>query len=194
MNENLNKFIEAVIDDATQQKNQLLSELSKKKQEKLDLYEIEILKEFYKKIQDEVASIKNRTSLEIAKEAMYSKMELIAKRDEMAKEVFEMLRGKIKAFLETEEYCVYFSRKLLLALNNNKEHCSVFVRKADVECAKAVIKSISVDVDVNEDETITMGGFVIIKSEGLVKIDETIESRLNTQFENFNEISELVIS
>jgi hypothetical protein len=172
----------------------LLKELSEKKQEKLDLYEIEILKEFYKKIQDEVAFIKNKASLEIAKEAMHSKMELIAKRDEMAKEVFEKLREKINAFLISEEYNVYLSRKLLLALNNIKEHCSVYVRKADIECAKAVVKSITVDVDVNEDETVSMGGFIIIKSEGLVKIDETIESKLSAQFENFNEISELVIS
>ena len=192
--ENLLKFIESVMADAQSQRDQLLHELDEKKKDQLDTAEMEILKNMYKNIQEEIEGIKNRCSLEISKTGYDARLELLSRRNEISKKVFDILNDKIEEFSHSEEYKIYLSRKLLFTLKDKfreKADITVLVAGKDLADAKNITAALGTNITVREYSSIKYGGFILLA--GAVKYDESVDKKLEEQYQKFYEISGLTI-
>ena len=189
--ENLLKFMESVLTDAQNQRDVILHEIAEKKKNVLEQKEMDVLKDMYKTIQEEISEIKNKVSNQISKTGYDARLEILNRRDSISKEVFNKLNDKITEFLKSDKYKIYLSQKLLLALKDKNDGITVLVREQDLSDAKNIIGVLSNDIPVRNDDTIKYGGFIILS--GSVKIDETIDSKLEEQYLKFYEISGLTI-
>jgi V/A-type H+-transporting ATPase subunit E len=191
----LNKFIDAVLKDANEQRERLLKEIEEEKQRELEKAENDILKNIYAHIQAEIAEIKHQSGRDLSKKALEIRKELLQKRDELSEKIFAMITERLTAFIQTEDYKNYLSsciQKSISLVGN----CKVifYTCAKDTELVKALYKDLNCNAEIEIDEEIKLGGFILICNEKGIRMNETLDERFNEQKGHFNEISGLVIS
>lgn len=192
---NLNKFIDAVLKDANEQKERLLKEIEEEKQRELEKAENDILKNIYTHIQSEISEIKHQSGRDLSKKALEIRKELLLKRDALSEKIFAMLKERLNSFIQTEDYKKFLSDGIAKAISLAGDCKVIFYTSArDAELVKALCKDLNCNAETEIDEEIGLGGFILICNEKGIRLNETLDERFKEQIGHFNEISGLVIS
>ncbi|MGE4321273.1 MAG: hypothetical protein AB7E61_07485 [Acholeplasmataceae bacterium] len=119
--------------------------------------------------------------------------ELIKKRLEMSDHVFQGVISKIKAFIKTKAYETYIKEKIEDTLNNVQKTSYIFKIAPKDQVIKKIIQALDSTYQIEEDESITYGGFILYLPKQRVEINETLDQKIDEQKDWFYKHSKLFI-
>lgn len=180
----LDSFLENVIKEAQEMYKLNITELDKLREKKVGKAEDEILKGVYDKIQSNINDIKHNASREISNKTAQTRRELLQRREEITKQVFEKLEIKLGEFVNSSEYDGFLKK---IFSDYESENPVVYCRECDVE----KIKKMGFE-KVYADDSIKIGGVIVEKSQA-VRVNQTLDVRLEEQYEYFNLMSGISI-
>ena len=170
--EKASAFLEAINKYAEQQRNEIHAEVEQFKEEELKKAEIEVLTDAYTLIQKEMAQMRKEVATEISHEEMEGKRKLFLQRRQITQEVFE---------------------RASIAKTLTKPGTVLLVREADLVYADRIQKAFSLPCEVKADDSIVIGGIRGSNLEMGLVADETMDSKLEAQYEWFFANSGLTI-
>lgn len=119
--------------------------------------------------------------------------ELIKKRLEMSDHVFQGVISKIKAFIKTKAYETYIKEKIEDTLNNVQKTTYIFKIAPKDQVIKKIIQTLDSTYQIEEDESIIFGGFILYLPKQRVEINETLDQKIDEQKDWFYKHSKLFI-
>ena len=192
--EKASAFLEAINKYAEQQRTEIHAEVEQFKEEELKKAEIEVLTDAYTLIQKEMAQMRKEVATEISHEEMEGKRKLFLQRRQITQEVFERAKEKLLAYTQTDTYpSLLEGYASSIAKTLTKPGTVLLVREADLVYADRIQKAFSLPCEVKEDDSIVIGGIRGSNLEMGLVADETMDSKLEAQYEWFFANSGLTI-
>ena len=169
-------------DETDEKTNEIRKAKTEKKQD-------EFLEDAYRAIQSGVAKIRRTESEKVLRAENDMKKEILARREEIINSVFSQAKEELSKFSESEEYRVWFDKKLSLALEGTGEgKKTVYVLEKDKKEAE---KSGEKVVVVNEAGFI--GGVRVVNDDLGIIADYSFGEELSEAKEDFLQKSSLSI-
>ena len=169
-------------DETDEKTNEIRKAKTEKKQD-------EFLEDAYRAIQSGVAKIRRTESEKVLRAENDMKKEILSRREEIINSVFSQAKEELSKFSESEEYRVWFDKKLSLALEGTGEgKKTVYVLEKDKKEAE---KSGEKVVVVNEAGFI--GGVRVVNDDLGIIADYSFGEELSEAKENFLQKSSLSI-
>ena len=169
-------------DETDKKTNEIRKAKTEKKQD-------EFLEDAYRAIQSGVAKIRRTESEKVLRAENDMKKEILSRREEIIKSVFSQAKEELSKFSESEEYRVWFDKKLSLALEGTGEgKKTVYVLEKDKKEAE---KSGEKVVAVNEAGFI--GGVRVVNDDLGIIADYSFGEELSEAKEDFLQKSSLSI-
>lgn len=169
-------------DETDEKTNEIRKAKTEKKQD-------EFLEDAYRAIQSGVAKIRRTESEKVLRAENDMKKEILSRREEIINSVFSQAKEELSKFSESEEYRVWFDKKLSLALKGTGEgKKTVYVLEKDKKEAE---KSGEKVVVVNEAGFI--GGVRVVNDDLGIIADYSFGEELSEAKEDFLQKSSLSI-
>lgn len=169
-------------DETDEKTNEIRKAKTEKKQD-------EFLEDAYRAIQSGVAKIRRTESEKVLRAENDMKKEILSRREEIINSVFSQAKEELSRFSESEEYRVWFDKKLSLALEGTGEgKKTVYVLEKDKKEAE---KSGEKVVVVNEAGFI--GGVRVVNDDLGIIADYSFGEELSEAKEDFLQKSSLSI-
>lgn len=169
-------------DETDKKTNEIRKAKTEKKQD-------EFLEDAYRAIQSGVAKIRRTESEKVLRAENDMKKEILSRREEIINSVFSQAKEELSKFSESEEYRVWFDKKLSLALEGTGEgKKTVYVLEKDKKEAE---KSGEKVVAVNEAGFI--GGVRVVNDDLGIIADYSFGEELSEAKEDFLQKSSLSI-
>ena len=169
-------------DETDKKTNEIRKAKTEKKQD-------EFLEDAYRAIQSGVAKIRRTESEKVLRAENDMKKEILSRREEIINSVFSQAKEELSKFSESEEYRVWFDKKLSLALEGTGEgKKTVYVFEKD---RKEAEKSGEKVVAVNEAGFI--GGVRVVNDDLGIIADYSFGEELSEAKEDFLQKSSLSI-
>lgn len=169
-------------DETDEKTNEIRKAKTEKKQD-------EFLEDAYRAIQSGVAKIRRTESEKVLRAENDMKKEILSRREEIINSVFSQAKEELSKFSESEEYRVWFDKKLSLALEGTGEgKKTVYVLEKDKKEAE---KSGEKVVAVNEAGFI--GGVRVVNDDLGIIADYSFGEELSEAKEDFLQKSSLSI-
>ena len=183
MDENLlSNFREIVLESAKKASEEKISRQEEKIKNILEEYEKTASENEERLLKKAFADIEEKYRSMAGKSETESRKELINKREEMEKEIYDMLLLRLAEFSASEEYKTYLKIKAVEAV---KIACGndiiAEVREADVQILDGIVRECRVSND------IFGGARFIISKKGII-VDNTLKSAAEDVMADFNEI------
>ena len=198
--EKLSKFMLAINEYAQEQHDKIMREVEAQNAVELEKAEKEFREESYKTIQRRTGEVRSMISRELAEKERAGKKALLARRNEIEKEVFERAAAKLEEFTKTDAYKTYLRRAAIEAkkafIRCGEEHMAstvIYIRDRDKKCSP-LIKTAFGDCTVKVDPDIILGGLRAENTEIGRVLDVTLDVTLEQQHEWFAENSGLTIA
>lgn len=169
-------------DETDEKTNEIRKAKTEKKQD-------EFLEDAYRAIQSGVAKIRRTESEKVLRAENDMKKEILSRREEIINSVFSQAKEELSKFSESEEYRVWFDKKLSLALEGTGEgKKTVYALEKDKKEAE---KSGEKVVAVNEAGFI--GGVRVVNDDLGIIADYSFGEELSEAKEDFLQKSSLSI-
>ena len=171
----------SVLDQAEQKSQELRKQADEYKKREIDNVETKVLNELYAKIQDEIADITSSSSLRISRFENQHHQQLLMRREELTREIFDKVRQRLLDYTNTEEY----TQKLLATARKLAEEYpqpggTLTVRSKDAHLLPK-LKEIFANCEVQTDDSIKIGGMKLMNYNAGFFVDETLDTRLEEQ-------------
>jgi V/A-type H+-transporting ATPase subunit E len=189
-----NKFYLAINHYAEEQRKKIETEIDAYKQKELEDAESEVLLESYRLIQREMAQMRNGIAREMAQREMEARRGLLIKRDEISKKVFERAAEKLAEFSQSAGYPAFLeksARSLKEAVHG--PGTVLLLGEKDKKYEDLVRKAFGEECPVQTDATIRLGGIRAVNSGSGVLADDSLDTRLESQREWFEEHSGMAV-
>jgi V/A-type H+-transporting ATPase subunit E len=190
----LGKFSSAILKDAQEQRGIILAEIEEYRKAQMEKAEEDVLHEAYIMIQNEISAIKNQQSRKISITELEGRRSFLKHREEIMSRVFKETSERLLAFTGTAEY-----EKLICALLQKSAGrlsggaLVIQVRHADLPLADKLINACGRSAMVEENISISLGGFILVNKDMGVIIDETLDLKLSSQKDWFAASSGLTL-
>ena len=186
---------QSVMAEASAEAQKLLDQAKEYKDNAMKKAEDEVLQELYGKIQDEVAEIRTSSTQSVSKKETQERQNLLLRREEITKAVFDQVRRRLLDFTKTPAYTdlmVELSKEL--ATRCPMEGTVVMLRRDDYHLASRLGDYFGKNCRILADESIRIGGLKVMNQSSGIFMDETLDSRLEDQKPWFYSHSGLVIT
>ena len=104
INQKLDRFTAKILAEAAAESRRAMEEVQRRREQRIQEAEDEVLKEAYDFIHTEVSRIQAEAGRGVSRHMLDNKRTLSLRRKEMAQEVFALVRAKIAAFTRTDAY------------------------------------------------------------------------------------------
>lgn len=189
-----NKFYMAINHYAEEQRKKIEAEIDAYKQKELADAESEVLLESYRMIQREMAQMRNGIAREMAQREMDARRGLLIKREEMSRKVFERAAQQLTEFSQSDKYGEFLeasARRLKKAVRG--KGTVLFLGEKDKKYEDLVRKAFGEDCPVQTDAAIRLGGLRAVNAASGVMADDSLDTRLESQHEWFEEHSGMAV-
>lgn len=186
---------QSVMEQASAEAQKLLDQAKEYKDNAMKKAEDEVLQELYGKIQDEVAEIRTSSTQSVSKKETQERQNLLLRREEITKAVFNQVRRRLLDFTKTPAYTdlmVELSKEL--GTRCPMEGTVVMLRRDDYHLASRLGDYFGKNCRILADESIHIGGLKVMNQSSGIFMDETLDSRLEDQKPWFYSHSGLVIT
>lgn len=189
----LQPFREAVMADAKNECEEILSELNKRYDAQNEKIRDEVLNQTYYYIQSESEKIRSGVAQELSARSVKLSGRLLDQRRQIEDDVFAEVRERVRAFRDTDGY-----RDFLLALI--KKHPELLSEPFTISVApfdmrfESDIKKLCPLCEVQAADGIKDGGFEALPRGGAFRITETLDARLLKLRSRFSERPELIVT
>lgn len=189
MNENnkTSNFLSAINKYAQQQRDEILLEVEQFKKQEIEKATKQGLNDAYALFQKEYNVRRTQITSQLATRELNSRKALFKKRSELVDKVFSDAKEKLLIYTNTSKYTdalLKSAEEISTQTNNSK--CVIKLKHSDSDKADA-IKKILPDCDITFDSNIEIGGMIAICDEKNIIIDETIDTKLSDEKQNFIE-------
>ena len=190
----LNKFTAAVMKDAGDRRAQMLAQVEQYKKDRLRHAEEDILIEAYHEIQDEITQIRAAASQRISQAILEQKKELLAKRAQIADQVFQEVTQKLAAFTACDAYGDKL-RQLCEKAKQTLGAAGIAIEKREADQAyQPILREVFPDAQIRLAPDIRYGGLIFMSDAENLVLNETFDYALAAQREAFVRFSGLELS
>lgn len=162
------------------------SELEKNKNKRLQTS--------YDEIQSGTAEIKKKFKREVAKFGLDSQRNILVKRNEITKKVFDAVKEKLLTFYNSSDYDEYLLKKLTgFSTANPLSDVEISVSEKDYKNADKLKSAYALPCSFIEDKAIKLGGFIVQDKKNHAYFDETHSNILDEQKDYFIQNSNLFL-
>ena len=144
-------------------------------------------------VSHEVESMDSEHAISLSRLKDDNQRKLMKKRQELTENLFMEISEKIMAYTETDDY--YEKMKEKISHLSSRYHSDGVLRLAtkDMTLAEELSEKFSGEVLVKPDESIKIGGFILVFHQERIIINETYDARLKEEREKFYANPELII-
>lgn len=179
---------------AKSEEQAILNEVKALEDEAYESMKAEAKRDADLKLKQEEEEMSSNASAEISESHIERTKKLIEKRDEYVKNIFDQARDELKAFVKSDEYFPFVEAKIKKVAENFKDSKSImYVSHDDFKNKDAFVKAFGTDIEVQANDDIQIGGFILENKASSLVVDETLDFALNNQKDWFNKNSGLII-
>lgn len=190
------KMIEAsVMREAQEKADTLTKQKESFRKNALAKAEDEVLREMYSRIQDEISDIRGDATRTVSREEAKYRQNLLLRREEITRAVFQQVRTRLIAYARTEEY-KDFMLQLAKEMSGKYplDNSVVLIRADDYHMAAEMDKIFHGKCRILADDAIRIGGIKLMNQSVGIFVDETLDGRLEDQKPWFYSHSGLTIN
>lgn len=193
--EKVSKFVQAITAYAEEQRDKTLREIESFKEERMQKAEQDVLSDAYQMIQKETLQIRADSVREMSRRDLDARKKVLSRRQAIMDEVFARAVEKLRAYAATPAYTDYLLKLLAdMAAVLPAEGTVYAVSEADKGCAEALASRCPAGSRVETAADIRIGGLRGVNSHSGQIIDNTLDSRLESQRDWFTATSGLTIN
>lgn len=189
----INSFINSIADTAEEKRKKVFSqteEILKAEKEKIEEDAKKAANDY---IKAKTASIKLEAGKRISESAAQCRKEVFSRRNEIAMQIRSEVAEKLSDFTRSEEYRIFLEKSAAKVMENfGASNVTLLFRAEDVALGEKICRKYP-NARASEDPTIQIGGIKGIDSVMMLLVDDTLDSRLNSQKKWFEENSGLYI-
>lgn len=149
--------------------------------------------EFEKKLENrlhfETERIRSTANKEITSLQNASKKEISKRRSEIRREVFEDVKTRLNAFTASNEYNSFLKRSIDSVISSLGDDAIIYACERDLDAVKKLANNHEVKVS----DEINIGGIYASNKNATYYIYDTLDSRLDAQFDNFLSVADLSV-
>jgi V/A-type H+-transporting ATPase subunit E len=188
------KFTSAILKDAGEQRETILTELEEYRKNEIEKAEEEVLHESFLMIQNEIAAVKNAHSKKISLAELDSRRKLLKLREEIAAEVFRDAAKKILNFTKTDPYREFLGGLVAKCASSMPAgEVTISVKPDDLVYSDYLLSQYGRPAKVEASAVIELGGVIVFNHDEGMVLDETLDLRLAGQKDWFAAASKLSI-
>ena len=196
LNEKLDRFTQIILDEAAQERNALLKQVSEERNTRIRAARAEIKRENDQKIQQRSAALTAETGRAISRKLLEDKRKVSARREEIAAEVFAAVREKIHAFTQTEDYLSHLKKLYAEAFSalGNPFDGIILLRPEDMDYARELAGVLPGRHVSFQEGDFTLGGLIVDCQSKLLRADQSYDTALGDLEGHFAELFGLSLS
>jgi V/A-type H+-transporting ATPase subunit E len=192
--EKVSKFVQAITAYAEEQRDKILREAEAFKIERLQKAEQDVLVDAYKLIQQETSEIRNESVREMSRRDLAARKEVLGRRRHIMDEVFAKAEKKLVEYTATPDYLAFMKdnlKQMAEALPAEGTVYSIAGRDEPLIGELSSLCPAGSRVEVSDD--VKIGGIRAANAANGQIIDNTLDSRLQSQHEWFTITSGLTV-
>lgn len=190
IHEKLNTFQQIILDDAAREREALLSEVERVRKTRLSAAEAELRKEIEARVQTEASAISGEMGQKISRQLLLDKRIIATRREEMAQEVFSLVRDRLLAFTQTDAYLPHLKKlyaEAFQALGNPYDGV-ILLRDADMQYTKELSAVLPGRHVTFQTGSFTLGGLIVDCHSKLLRADLSYDTALGDLDGHFAEL------
>jgi vacuolar-type H+-ATPase subunit E/Vma4 len=190
INEKLDIFKQLVLEDAAKERNEVLQKVEEERSCRLQAAEAEIKRETDAKVQARANIISGESGREISRRMLANKRVIATRREEIAHEVFEMVREKILAFTQTPDYLPHLKKLYVEAFSalGNPYDGVIWLRPQDMGYAKELGAALPGRHVTFQEGSFVLGGLIVDCHSKLLRADQSYDTALGDLDGHFAEL------
>ena len=196
INQKLDRFTTKILAEAAEESRRAMEEVRRRREQRIQEAEDEVLKDAYEYIHTEVSRIQAEAGRGVSRHMLDNKRTLSLRRKEMAQEVFALVRAKIAAFTRTDAYTRRMAALMTEAagyLAGAKE-VLVTLREEDMGLRQALADSVPLMHLTFQTGDFHMGGLVAESPDLGLRVDASFDSAAQELSGHFAELFGLSLS
>lgn len=196
INQKLDRFTAKILAEAAAESRRAMEEVQRRREQRIQEAEDEVLKEAYDYIHTEVSRIQAEAGRGVSRHMLDNKRTLSLRRKEMAQEVFALVRAKIAAFTRTDAYTRRMAALMTEAagyLAGAKE-VLVTLREEDMGLRQLLTDSVPLMHLTFQPGDFRMGGLVAESPDLGLRVDASFDSAAQELSGHFAELFGLSLS
>ena len=196
INQKLDRFTAKILAEAAAESRRAMEEVQRRREQRIQEAEDEVLKEAYDYIHTEVSRIQAEAGRGVSRHMLDNKRTLSLRRKEMAQEVFALVRAKIAAFTRTDAY----ARRMTALMGEAAERLSgakevlVTLREEDMGLRQALADTVPLMHLTFQTGDFRMGGLVAESPDLGLRVDASFDSAAQELSGHFAELFGLSLS
>lgn len=196
INQKLDRFTTKILAEAAEESRRAMEEVRRRREQRIQEAEDEVLKDAYEYIHTEVSRIQAEAGRGVSRHMLDNKRALSLRRKEMAQEVFALVRAKIAAFTRTDAY----ARRMTALMGEAAERLSgakevlVTLREEDMGLRQALADSVPLMHLTFQTGDFHMGGLVAESPDLGLRVDASFDSAAQELSGHFAELFGLSLS
>ena len=196
INQKLDRFTAKILAEAAEESRRAMEEVRRRREQRIQEAEDEVLKDAYEYIHTEVSRIQAEAGRGVSRHMLDNKRTLSLRRKEMAQEVFALVRAKIAAFTRTDAYIRRMAALMTEAagyLAGAKE-VLVTLREEDMGLRQALADTVPLMHLTFQTGDFRMGGLVAESPDLGLRVDASFDSAAQELSGHFAELFGLSLS
>ena len=196
INQKLGRFTAKILAEAAAESRRAMEEVQRRREQRIQEAEDEVLKEAYDYIHTEVSRIQAEAGRGVSRHMLDNKRTLSLRRKEMAQEVFALVRAKIAAFTRTDAYTRRMAALMTEAagyLDGAKE-VLVTLREEDMGLRQLLTDAVPLMHLTFQPGDFRMGGLVAESPDLGLRVDASFDSAAEELSGHFAELFGLSLS
>ena len=196
INQKLDRFTAKILAEAAAESRRAMEEVQRRREQRIQEAEDEVLKEAYDYIHTEVSRIQAEAGRGVSRHMLDNKRTLSLRRKEMAQEVFALVRAKIAAFTRTDAYTRRMAALMTEAagyLDGAKE-VLVTLREEDMGLRQLLTDEVPLMHLTFQPGDFRMGGLVAESPDLGLRVDASFDSAAEELSGHFAELFGLSLS
>lgn len=179
---------------ASLEEEKILAEAKRLEEEAYNQIKAEAKKDAEELLSRELAEISSNASVEASFSQEEKTKRLVEKRDEYVANIFSEAKDKLVAFVNSKDYQAYLVKHMEeIGKQYQMDNSTLLLRKDDLKFKDELIKAYGIALDVEVNDKIEIGGFIIENKATNVVVDESLDFALQNQKDWFYKTSGLMI-
>ena len=190
LDEKLMHFTQVLMEEADAESAAVEAEIAAARAKARAEAEDEILQDAYRYIKSEVSRLRTESGRQVSRKMQENQRRLSLRREEMAREVFGVVREKLTAYTKTDAYprrLTALFREALSLLGPVKE-VTVYLRPEDRTYLPFLQKAAGPVKVTAEAGTFQLGGLALLAPEKARRVDATFDTALDELSGHFAEL------
>jgi V/A-type H+-transporting ATPase subunit E len=176
-------FSKIIYDKIKEEKQVEFDNFEREREVKLEKLKRELNEKRLEELKEASKKAKIKAVEKVSKEKVKFQQRELALREDMMRQINEVMKEKISRYIETVDYEDLLLKLVKDAIDNlEKNNCTLYLTKGDVDRVSEKIKSYSnsknVSMVIKEEESGILGGFLMEDSERKYRIDNSLRNKL----------------